>query len=391
MKKPTSRNPGDGTRLVRAGRAKTLTGPFVNPPVVHASTVLFDSVAEMNAPSTPYTYGRRGTPTSAALASALAELDGAAGAVLCPSGLNAIAVSILAFVEAGDHVLIADSVYGPARTFADSVLSRLGISVAYYDPLLGAGMSALLNERTRLVYVESPGSHTMEMQDIPAIADAAHRGGAVVVVDNTWATPLLCRPLALGADVALLSATKYIGGHADIMLGAVTANEACWPKLRQVHGAMGICVGPDDIYLGLRGLRTMEIRLRRHMESALAVASWLSRQTDVARVLHPALPGDPGHELWRRDMAGASGLFSIVLRGWSEAETADFLDGLALFGLGYSWGGFESLAIPSDRGLVRTAKPWQAEGPLVRIHIGLEDPDDLIADLEEGLRRIGRS
>ncbi|MCW5714177.1 MAG: cystathionine beta-lyase [Bauldia sp.] len=388
MKNPHGRKPATATFLANAGRDGRFAGSFVNPPVVHASTVLFDSIEDMVSPGAPYVYGRRGTPTLASLETALAEFEGAAGAVLCPSGLNAITAAILPFVGAGDRVLFPDSVYGPARTFADAVLARLGVTADYYDPTDAGDVAARLDPATKVVYVESPGSNTMEMQDIPAIVEIAHAAQAVVVADNTWATPLFCRPLDLGADVALLAATKYIGGHADIMMGTVTAGERCWPRLKEVHGALGLCVGPDDAYLALRGLRTLDVRLRRHHESALAVATWLEGHHEVARVLYPALPSDPGHALWRRDMTGASGLLSFVLRGWSEDEAAQLIDGLSLFGIGYSWGGFESLATIGSHGIRRTARPYRPEGTLIRLHVGLEDPEDLMADLDEGLRRM---
>lgn len=375
------------TRLVRAGRDPDITGPFVNPPVVHASTVLFPSVEDMESGAARYVYGRRGTPTLEALETALAELDGATGTVLCPSGLNALATAILAFVAAGDHVLLPDNVYHPVRQVADRVLAPFGIAVSYYDPAIGAGLARLLRPETRVVHVESPGSFTMEMADLPAIAGAAHGNDAVVVVDNTWATPLFCRPLQLGADVAVLGATKYIGGHADIMLGTISANENCWPRLKAFHGVTGVTAGPDDVYLALRGLRTLQVRLDRHQQSALAVAAWLANRAEVARVLHPALPDHPGHALWRRDMTGAGGVFSFILDGWTEDEASRFLNGLSLFGLGYSWGGYESLAVPA-RSPERSVRPWQAEGPLIRLQVGLEDPDDLIADLEAGLVRV---
>ncbi len=379
---------GRGTRLVAAGRAKDITGPFVNPPVVHASTVLFDSVADMQSGAGKYVYGRRGTPTLNALADALSELDGAAGTVLCPSGLNAISTAFLAFAAAGDHVLLPDSIYHPGRAFADEVLTRLGVDVTYYDPTIGGGIASHLRAATRIVYVESPGSNTMEMQDLPAIAEAAHHAGALVIADNTWATPLFCRPLELGADVVVLAATKYVGGHADLMMGSVGALPEFWPALKRFHGNSGLCVGPDDAYLALRGLHTMEVRLLRHQESALMVARWLRERPEVARVLHPGLADSPGHTLWQRDMTGSSGLFSVVLKGGSEADAAKVLDALDLFGLGYSWGGFESLATIGSHGLTRTVRPFEADGPLIRLHIGLEDPADLVADLEQALGRF---
>lgn len=381
-------NAGIGTRLVQAGRDRTLTGPFVNPPVVRASTVLFDSVEEMQSGATRYTYARRGTPTLDALTGALSELDGAAGTVLCPTGLSAISTAILAFASAGDHVLIPDSVYGPTRTFASEVLERMGIAYSYYDPVLGSGIETEIGMKTRVVYVESPGSNTMEMQDLPAIADAAHRHGAVVVADNTWATPLHCRPLELGADVTVLAATKYVGGHADIMLGAVGASEQHWPRLRAFHGAMGLYAGPDDVYLALRGLRTMEVRLERHARSALRIAEWLTQRSEVSAVLHPALPTDPGHALWQRDMKGSCGLFSFVLReDATKDDAARLLNALTLFGLGYSWGGFESLAVIGSHRLERTASS-APKGPLIRLHIGLDDPADLIADLDQAFKAM---
>jgi len=387
MAKPPAKS-GRATRLVAAGRGRDITGPFVNPPVVHASTVLFDSVADMHSGEAKYVYGRRGTPTLNALAGAIAELEGAAGTVLCPSGLSAISTALLAFASAGDHVLLPDSIYHPGRHFADDVLARLGIGVGYYDPADTGAAIAAITPATRIVYVESPGSYTMEMQDIPAIAEAAHGHGAVVIADNTWATPLYCDVFALGADVSILAATKYISGHADLLQGTISANAACWERLRHCHGAMGLCVGPDDAYLSLRGLHTMAVRLERHYRSALEVASWLERRPEIARVLYPALPSDPGHDVWRRDMTGASGLLSFVFDGGDEKAAASVLDALELFGLGYSWGGYESLATIGSHGLRRTASPRPAEGPLVRLHIGLEDADDLIADLDQALSRF---
>ncbi len=379
---------GRGTRLVAAGRSKDITGPFVNPPVVHASTVLFDSIEEMYSGRAKYAYARRGTPTMAALEGAISELEGGAGTVLCPSGLSAISTAILAFVSAGDRVLIPDSVYHPARAFADDVLTRMGVDVMYYDPTLGAGIEPLMMPKTSVVYVESPGSNTMEMQDLPAIAAAAHKHGAVVIADNTWATPLFCRPLDLGADVAVLSATKYIGGHSDLMMGTVSASETAWPAVKKLHGNVGLCVAPDDAFLALRGLRSLEIRLERHQASALKVAEWLSEQPQVASVRHPGLANDPGHALWQRDMSGSCGLFSFVLKGGDERDAATVLDALELFGLGYSWGGYESLATIGSHGLARVASHYEGEGPLIRLHIGLEDPDDLIADLAQALARF---
>lgn len=376
------------TRLTRLGRDKSLTGPFVNPPVIHASTVLFDSVDDMIHRRQRYLYGRRGTPTSEALESAMTELEGAAGTVLCPSGLSAISTALLSCLSAGDHLLMADCVYAPSRHLATTVLKRLGIATTFFDPLVGADIAGLFNDRTRGVYLESPGSLTFEMQDIPAIAAAAHERGATVIADNTWATPLFCRPLELGADITLHAGTKYLGGHSDIMLGTVSANERTWPHLKETYGNMGLHVGPDDVFLGLRGLRTLAVRLDRHMQSAARIAAWLGSRAEVARVRYPALAEDAGHRLWQRDMTGASGLFGVVLAGWSEEQAKALIDGLELFGIGASWGGFESLATLARPQPMRSATTWQADGPLLRLHIGLEDADDLIADLEAGFQRV---
>ncbi len=378
------------TRLVHAGRDKSLTGPFVNPPVVHASTVLYPSVDDMQDRRQRYSYGRHGTPTSDALEQAVSEMEGAAGTVLCPSGLAAATVALLSCLSAGDRILIVDNVYGPIRRFAGSVLNRLGIETSYFDPAVGAGIEALFTDRTRVVYVEAPGSLTFEMQDVPAIAEVAHRHDATVLFDNTWATPLYFRPLDHGVDLSIHAGTKYLGGHSDVMLGTVAANAAAWPRLHDTFTYLGMHVAPDDVFLGLRGLRTLAVRLERHYASALKVAAWLAARPEIARVLYPPLPSDPGHALWKRDMTGGSGLFGFVFRGWSEEEAKRFIDGLSLFGIGASWGGFESLAILAHVDWGRTAVPWKAEGPLVRLHIGLEDPDDLIADLETNLTAVRR-
>ena len=373
------------TRLLHAGRDKALTGPFVNPPVVHASTVLFPTVDDMEHRRQRYVYGRRGTPTSDALEAAMNELEGAEGTVLCPSGLAAASVALLSCLSAGDRVLITDSVYGPVRHFADSTLTRLGIEVAYFEPTIGSAIEPLFTPNTRAVYLESPGSLTFEMQDVPAIAEIAHRHGATVLFDNTWATPLYFRALDNGVDLSVISGTKYLGGHADVMIGTVAARGEALKKLKQLYGDMGLHVGPDDMYLALRGIRTMAIRLEQHARSAMAVAMWLQQRPEVTRVLYPALPSDPGHALWKRDMTGASGLFGVIFGGWSVAQAKRFVDHLELFGIGASWGGFESLATLPHLAGIRTARAWQAEGPLIRLHIGLEDPADLIADLEAGL------
>jgi cysteine-S-conjugate beta-lyase len=379
------RKSGINTRLTHAGNDPRAFHGFVNPPVVHASTVLFPDAATMASRNQKYTYGTRGTPTTDALAEAMNELEGAAGTIIVPSGLAAVCVPLLAFLSAGDHVLILDSVYHPTRRFADTMLKRLGVEVEYYDPLVGAGIAALMKPNTKVVFTESPGSNTFEMQDIPAIAAVARKRGAVVMMDNTWATPLYFRPLDHGVDISIHAATKYPAGHSDILLGTVSANEACWEKLHDTFITLGACAGPDDVYQVLRGLRTMGVRLQRHQESALEIARWLEGREGVAAVLHPALESHPGHAIWKRDFSGASGLFSLVLDGGDTRAAHAFLDALKIFGLGYSWGGFESLAVQvslADRTVAKGPYP----GPIIRLQIGLEDADDLKADIERGLK-----
>ena len=387
MKKRSSTGK-DGTRVAHAGRDPERFHGFVNTPIYRGSTVLFPTMASLEANAQEFTYGRLGTPTVKALEQAIAELEGGHATLLTPSGLTAIAATLLACLSAGDHLLMADSVYRPTRRFADGMLKRLGIETTYYDSLIGAGIAELITERTKVVFTESPGSQTFEVQDIPAIAEAAHRAGAVVVMDNTWATPLYFKPFAHGVDISVQAATKYIVGHADAMLGAITATEALWPKVAKAHEDLGLCPGPEDAYLGLRGLRSLAVRLKHHEASAVEIANWLAARPEIAHVLHPALPSCPGHALWKRDFKGASGLFSIVLKPVPKPAVAAMLDGLELFGMGYSWGGFESLALPFDPAAYRTATKWEAEGPAIRFHIGLEDVDDLKADLAAGFARL---
>jgi cystathionine beta-lyase len=378
----------DETRLAHAGRDPERFHGFVNTPIYRGSTVLFPTVASLESNAQEFTYGRLGTPTVNALQEAIAELEGGYATLLTPSGLTAIATTLLALLSAADHLLMADTVYRPTRRFAGGLLKRLGVETTYYDPLIGAGIAELITDKTKVVFTESPGSQTFEVQDVPAIAAAAHDAGAVVVLDNTWATPLFFKPFAHGVDVSIQAATKYIVGHADAMLGAITATEALAPKIARAHDELGLCPGPEDAYLGLRGLRSLAVRLKRHESSALEIANWLSLSPEVARVLHPALPSCPGHELWKRDFKGASGLFSILLKPVGEEAVAAMLDGLELFGMGYSWGGFESLAIPFEPSSYRTATKWSAEGPAIRFHIGLEDVEDLKADLNAGFARL---
>ena len=381
------------TRLVVAGRSTDDQSGFVNPPVVRASTVLYPDAEALLAHRGRYHYGRHGTPTSEALERALAEIEGerCAAVSLLPSGLAAISTALLSVVSQGDRILVGDSVYRPTRTFCDAVLTRLGVETVYYDPLIGDAIDGLFDQRTRAVFVEAPGSLTFEMPDVPAIAAVARRPGASVIMDNTWATPLLFRALDHGVDLSVQALTKYVGGHSDLMLGAVAANASHATRLRALVRAMGLCAGPDDVWLALRGLRTLGVRLARHQASALEVARWLQSRPEVDRVLHPALPGDPGHAIWSRDFSGACGLFSMVLRPVPERAMRAFLDALQLFGMGYSWGGFESLAIPFDCTAFRTATRWTPAGPAIRLHIGLEDVGDLTADLERGFRALAHA
>lgn len=384
-KSPTPQRHGD-TRVVTAGREHGAYYGFVNPPVYHASTVLYPSAEDFAARRGRYQYGRRGTPTTEALESALQELEGpqCAGVALVPSGLAAISSALLSVLKAGDHVLVTDSAYEPTRKFCDQILTRFGVTTTYYDPLIGAAIAEIFLPNTRAVYLEAPGSLSFEMQDVSAIAKAAHAKGAAVLIDNTWASPLYFRPLEHGVDLAIQAGTKYIGGHSDLMLGTVSANAAHIAALKETVRLSGLCEGPDDVYLGLRGLRTLAVRLERHFKSGLAVARWLEQRPEVLRLLHPAMPSFAGHALWKRDFTGASGLFSMVLKPVPQKAVFAFLNTLELFGIGASWGGFESLAIPFDCSHARTATRWAPGGPAIRFHIGLEAVDDLIADLERG-------
>ena len=378
------------TRVVNAGRDPAAYHGFVNPPVYHASTVIYPTADDYVARRSHFVYGRYGTPTTEALEQALQELEGpqCVDVALLPSGLAAISTALLSVLHAGDHLLVTDSAYLPTRNFCDKILSRLGIATTYYDPLIGGAIAGLIQSNTRAIYLESPGSLSFEMQDIAAIAEAAHARGAVVLMDNTWGTPLYCRALEKGVDLAIHAGTKYIGGHADVMLGTIAANSTTAASLKTTVRLSGLCVGPDDIFLGLRGLRTLAVRLERHYQSGLTVARWLEQRPEVLRLIHPALESHPGHALWKRDFTGACGLFSVVLKPVPQKAVHTFLDALELFGMGPSWGGFESLAIPFDCGSFRTATQWAPGGPTVRFHIGLEAVEDLVADLERGFAAL---
>jgi cystathionine beta-lyase len=380
------------TEVAHVGRDPRRFLGAVNTPVFRASTILFDTMAELEQATRGQlpgvTYGLHGLPTVSDLAAALARLEGGHAALVVPSGLTATTFPLLALTKPGDHVLVTDSVYGPTRRFCDNHLRRLGIAVDYYDPLAGAAIADAFRANTTLVFTESPGSLTFEVQDIPAIAQVAHAHGARVILDNTWATPIGFAPFEHGVDVSVQAVTKYVGGHSDVLLGAVIANQATFPALHRLWTDMGIAASPDDCYLGLRGLRTLAVRLARHAQSAMSVATWLAARPEVRRVLYPPLPADPGHALWQRDFRGASGLFGVVLEPVDSAAVARMLDGMRLFGMGWSWGGFESLIIPTWPERARTVTTWNPGGPTLRLAVGLEDPQDLIDDLHDGLARL---
>ena len=380
------------TMIVHSGRDPASQHGFVNPPVYRGSTVLFKDMATLESGKQAYTYGRKGNPTMRALEEALCELEGGHRSFLTASGLSAVTTALLAFARAGEHMLIADTCYRPTRQFCDEVLTALGVEIGFYDPSIGAGIEALLKPNTRVIYAESPGSQTFELQDIPAIAAVAHKRDIWLLMDNTWATPCFFKPFAHGVDVSIQAGTKYIVGHADAMLGVMTVNERAAKQLQKGHWAIGSSAGSEEVFLGLRGFRTLEVRLLRHQDSAIEIASWLQARPEVEAVLHPALPTFAGHELWKRDFTGASGLFSIVLKESRKQRVAAMLDGLKLFGMGYSWGGFESLAVPFDPAHYRSATLHRYAGRMcVRLHIGLEAVVDLKADLEAGFRRLSGS
>jgi cysteine-S-conjugate beta-lyase len=383
------------TLLAHAGRAPEQNFGIVNPPVYHASTVLFPTVAALEEGArnryNQVTYGRQGTPTTFALEEAVAAVEGGFRSVAFCSGAAACIAAILAFVKAGDHILVTDAVYGPVRAFCTGFLARFGVTTDFYDPRIGAGIDKLFRAETRLVYMESPGSLTFEVQDVPAIVNAAKARGIRTVTDNTWAAPLYFKPLALGVDVSVLSATKYVVGHSDAMMGIAVCTEESFLPVRNQATQIGNHAAPDDCYLALRGLRTAGVRLKQHQAQGLAIGAWLEKRPEVAEVLHPGLPSHPDHALWRRDFSGASGLFGAVLQPrYSAHAVAAMLDGMELFGMGASWGGFESLILPTHPERLRTATPWKA-GPTLRLHAGLEDRDDLLADLERGFERLNEA
>jgi cystathionine beta-lyase len=374
------------TIAVHAGRMSAEHFGVVNTPVYRASTILYPDLTALESGKSPYVYGRLGTPTSRSLEEAISSLEGAERTLLYPSGITAITAAILSLCAAGDHLLMVDSCYTPTRTFCDKTMTRFGVETSYYDPLIGADIEKLFRPNTKAVFCESPGSLTFEVQDVPAIAAAAHVHGASVLLDNTWATPLFFDAFAHGVDVSIQAATKYIGGHADVMIGYVAVNESHKVQLADFHDQLGLYSSGDDCFLALRGLRTMPIRLKRHEETGLRLAHWLQARPEISRVLHPGLQDDPCHAIWKRDFKGASGLFGVVFKPVEKAALAAFIDGLALFGIGYSWGGYESLIVPAH--FKRTVRPFRADGPVWRIHAGLEDADDLIADLTAGFERM---
>ncbi len=375
------------TKIVTGGRSKALTGPVVNAPVWRASTHLYDDVAALEAGKKSnedgrFFYGRRGSPTQWSLSEALTAMEpGAHGTMLYPSGVAAISCALLSVLNPGDVLLMTDNAYDPSRAFADGFLKRFGVKTRYFDPMTN-DIAGLFCERTKAILLETPGSLTFEVQDVPSICSEAKKRGVVTLLDNTWATPFFFTALDKGVDMTILAATKYIVGHSDVMLGSVTTHKGLWAKLRQTAHQLGQVVSPDDAYLASRGLRTLAVRMKTHEASALKIALWLNDRSEVETVLHPALPHCPGHDIWKRDFTGSSGLFSFVLKG-NKAKAAAFVDALELFGIGYSWGGFESLALPVHPETCRSEVPWDKNRAIVRLQIGLEDVYDLIADIEQ--------
>lgn len=383
------------TLLKHTGKPSAAGPKPVNPPLVRASTVLFDSLQELReASARPFSglyYGRFGTPTHEALAEALNSLSGAAGSVFYPSGLAAIAGVLLSLVEAGDEILVADCVYGPTRNFCTQDLARLGVSTQFFPATEGAQIAERITSKTRLVFCESPGSLTMEIQDLPEICAAANARDVPVLVDNTWGTPLLAPVLAMGAAVDIQAGTKYLSGHADVMLGAALCRQDVLERVRRRSQSLGYCVSPDDAYQALRGLRTLDVRLRAHAEHARQLKDWLRQQPEVRRILDPSDVNHPQNAMWQRDFRGANGLFSVEFEVLTDAQLTAFCDSLMLFGLGYSWGGYESLCLPFDVRDQREDATWQDAGTCLRFHAGLEDPQDLIRNLASAFEALRRA
>jgi cystathionine beta-lyase len=388
----------DDTKIVTAGRHPHDNHGVVNPPVYHASTILAPTLKvreerqqrRLKGERT-IAYGRSGTPTTFALEDAVNAVEGGDHCNIFSSGAAAVAGVLIAYVESGDHILVADNVYGPTRRFCDGMLARFGVETTYYDPALGAGVEDLMRDRTRLVYAESPGSLTFEMMDFTAVAEVAHKHGAFAAIDNTWASPLYFKPFEHGADISIQAGTKYIVGHSDVMIGTVATTNEAWQALRQNYGLLGQAAAPDDVYLALRGFRTLSVRMARHWENGVKLAQWIDAQPEVEVVMHPALENDPGHALWQRDFTGASGLFGVTLKPVGRPALEAMVDNLELYGIGSSWGGYESLVVPTDPNSIRTTAQWRHEGPTLRFHAGLEDIDDLIADLDAGFARLRKT
>ncbi len=382
----------DKTKLVHDGRMSALHHGAVNPPVYHASTFLYDSYLQLvgKAPRPQYSYGRHFTPTSEALQQALCSLEGGFKTVLTPSGLNACALSILAFVETGDHILLTDNVYFPSQEFCNYGLSRMGVDVTCFDPSVGTGIENMITPKTKVIFLEAPGSQTMEIADLEKIVAIARAHNITTIIDNTWATPLYFKPLSIGIDVSVQSVTKYISGHADALIGAITCNEKHYTQLRKMHRSLGLCAGPDDVRIALRGLRTLDVRLERHMQNSIEIAKWLEQQELVKNVLHPALPSHPQHDLWQKLFSGATGLFSFTIAPQTDEALSAMLDNMTYFGMGFSWGGFESLIMPYPI-IPRKVRPFPSDQLLIRLHIGLEDVEDLKQDLAQGFERLKMS
>ena len=376
------------TQVVHGARDPSASAGFVNAPVYRGSTVLFPTLDKITTRDQPFTYGRRGNPTSIELETAIASLEGGEKTILTSSGYQAVTTALLAFVQVGDDILMTDSVYQPTRAFCDKMLAKLGVTTTYYDPTIGSGIAALVKANTRLIFAESPGSQTFEMQDIPAISAVAKAHNLWLLMDNTWASPLYFKPFQHGVDVAIQALTKYVVGHSDCLLGSVTANARATKFVNNAKETLGTCPGSEETWLALRGLRTLDVRLARHHSSSIAIAEWLQDHPAVAKVLHPALPSHPSHAIWKRDFLGSSGLFTIILKPVSRSQLAAMLDGLKLFGMGYSWGGFESLIVPFDPTAYRTATRWTEPGQALRLHIGLENITDLKSDLAAALARL---